>query len=411
LDLTSQAFNGDPQMALTQLIEDCRETGTILVDTMMVLWTRIQEGKGLQWKKTLLALQIFLELLLNGPINAVAEAIDGFASIRLLKSYTEALRGQNSALIRVAASEIYSLLVDLSVLFARRRVCMNKRWLLNNPKPSPFRKETRMMKGIAQFRHVHNALRPAGARVAPAPSPAEDLLQCPTAAGESASNNSNGAPQPETYSNDLLSINLDVSQPSHQQTNVNSFNMTAISNAVTALPQNPSNYPPHYSQQVVQQHQLASTTPQLGQRQLMQQLPVYQQQFHQQQTPQQQPSMIPQNQPNGGAFLSPQAQTTQQTPQQLHQQPYPPQLQHRQSMQHQQSFSNVAYTGYQQPVTQQQQGYPHFAPGSNQTMYAQNPSPSHLSQSAPHPLLPGQTGQQQPPLNPPKKVMNFDPFA
>jgi len=167
LELTSmQAYNGDPKKALTQLTEDCRETSTILVDTMMVLWTRMQEGKGLQWKKTLLALQIFSDLLLNGPITAIAEAIDGFASIRVLKSYTEALRGQNSALVRVAASEIYSLLVDLPVLFARRRECVNERWLLANPKPS-LKKETRMIRGISQFGEVHKALRLAGAQLPP----------------------------------------------------------------------------------------------------------------------------------------------------------------------------------------------------------------------------------------------------
>ncbi|KAK1748874.1 hypothetical protein QTG54_000813 [Skeletonema marinoi] len=65
--LTSmQAYNGDARKALTQLTADCNETSTILVDTMMVLWTRMQEGKGLQWKKTHLALQIIRDLLLNG---------------------------------------------------------------------------------------------------------------------------------------------------------------------------------------------------------------------------------------------------------------------------------------------------------------------------------------------------------
>jgi len=223
LDLTSmQAYNGDPKKALTQLTEDCRETSTILVDTMMVLWTRMQEGKGLQWKKTLLALQIFSELLLNGPINAIAEAIDGFASIRVLKSYTEALRGQNSALIRVAASEIHSLLVDMPLLFARRRECVNERWLLLNPKPS-LKKETRMIRGISQFKKFHDALRLDGARVVQAPPPVADLLQYPTTAGENAPNN---------VQNDLLSMNVAAPQPT-QQTNIDVFNMTAMSDAVS----------------------------------------------------------------------------------------------------------------------------------------------------------------------------------
>ena len=417
LELTStQAFNGDPKKALTQLTNDCRETSTILVDTMMVVWTRIQEGKGLQWKKTLLALQIFQELLLNGPINAIAEAIDGFASIRVLKSYTEALRGQNSALIRVAASQIYSLLVDLPVLFARRRECVNKRWLLANPKPSPLRKETRMIKGISQFRNVHNALCPSGARVAPAPMPAADLLQYPTAAGESSSNNAQ---------NDLLSMN--VAAPPSPQTNVDVFNMTAMSDAVSDSattsrpppteqqqhPQTAQNHPPQQNHQVVQQHHLVGPTPQQSQHHSV----YHQPQYHGMalaSTPaptQSQPSVAPQYL-KGAVFASPPAQIAQQAPIQPHQHPsYPQQLQY------QQSLSSVANIGYQQnqqmlqaaPPTlarPQQQAHLHFAPGANQPMYAQNPS--HLSQSAPT-LIPGQ-GQQQP-VNPPKKAMSFDPFA
>ena len=90
----------------------------------------------------MLALQIFCHLLLNGPINAIAEAIDGFASIRILKSYTEALSGQNSKLVRDVALEIYSLVVFLPVLFARRRELLNQRRLAKDSKPSPLRKET-----------------------------------------------------------------------------------------------------------------------------------------------------------------------------------------------------------------------------------------------------------------------------
>jgi hypothetical protein len=425
LDLTSmQAYNGDPKKALTQLTEDCRETSTILVDTMMVLWTRMQEGKGLQWKKTLLALQIFSELLLNGPINAIAEAIDGFASIRVLKSYTEALRGQNSALIRVAASEIHSLLVDMPLLFARRRECVNERWLLLNPKPS-LKKETRMIRGISQFKKFHDALRLDGARVVQAPPPVADLLQYPTTAGENAPNN---------VQNDLLSMNVAAPQPT-QQTNIDVFNMTAMSDAVSdsaityqapptdvqQFPQTSQNHPPQHSQQVVQQ-QFAAPAPQQGQQQSVYQQP----QFPgvalastpaQTQQAQPQPPMAPQNQPqypNGAVFASPPAQMPQQAPQQPHQQQsYPPQSQHQQYLG---SVSNIGYQQNQQMVQaahpHQQQAYHYFAPLSNPQMYAQ--TPPRVSQSAPPTVFPGQAGQQQtqPPVNPPKKaMMSFDPFA
>jgi len=212
----SQTYSGDFRSAVMQLTDDCRESSTILIDTMMVLWTRIQEGRGMQWKKALLALQIFRHLLLNGPINAIAEAIDGFASIRILKSYTEALRGQNSKLVRDVALEIYSLVVNLPVLFARRRELLNQRRLAKDPKPSPLRKETQMISGINQFRNIHIAFRPAGATVAPAPTPVNDLLfqQAPSAAPTGVANPMNvpaNGPPSENYSNDLLSLSVAVS--------------------------------------------------------------------------------------------------------------------------------------------------------------------------------------------------------
>ena len=248
LELTStQTFNGDPKKALALLTEDCHESSTILIDTMMVLWTRIQEGKGLQWKKTLLALQVFRDLLLNGPINAVAEAIDGFASIRILKLYNEALRWQNSILIRSIATEIYSLVVDLPVLFARRRECLNRRRLAKDPKPSPLRKETRMIKGISQFRNVHIALRPAGASVAPAPTTIDDLLGQEVSVANGVGNSTSATAsvlQSGNYSNDLLSLIADVSPPPPVTTIGNSrgdqntpdpFNMDALSQAASQV--------------------------------------------------------------------------------------------------------------------------------------------------------------------------------
>jgi len=232
-ELTSaQAFNGDPVKALSLLTEDCRESSVILIDAVMVLWTRILEGKGMQWKKALLALQMFRNLILNGPINAISEAIDGFASIRTLRSYTEALRGQNSALIREAASEIYSLIVDLPVLFARRRQFLNTRRLERDPKPSPLRKETRMVRGINQFRNVHIALRPAGASVAPAPPAVDDLLARETP------NTTASAPPPRGFSEDLLAMgDSSTSTPHHfagggEQSSANPFDMTTLSQAI-----------------------------------------------------------------------------------------------------------------------------------------------------------------------------------
>ncbi|KAL9185650.1 hypothetical protein ACHAXT_003427 [Thalassiosira profunda] len=216
LALTSNtAFPGDYERALTELVENCRECSAILTNALMVVWTRMQEGKGLQWKKALLALQVLRRLLLDGPINAVIEAIDGFASLWALKSYAEALRGQNSKLVREAAVKVYALVVDPTVLFARRRQRLNARRAAADPKPSPLRKETRMIRGmIGGFRNIHIALKPAGASVAPAPPTAaavDDLLSrgtAPPASVVTPATVPSNAPAAGAYSNDLLSMGV-----------------------------------------------------------------------------------------------------------------------------------------------------------------------------------------------------------
>jgi len=96
---------------------------------------------------------------------------------------------------------------------------MNRRRLANDPTPSPLRKETRMVKGIHQFRNIHIALRPAGAAVAPAPTAPVDLLvQGPTFATTSDMSNPMrkvpaSAPPSGTYSNDLLSLSVGAAPP------------------------------------------------------------------------------------------------------------------------------------------------------------------------------------------------------
>ncbi|KAL7519942.1 hypothetical protein ACHAWX_004696 [Stephanocyclus meneghinianus] len=245
LELTStQTFNGDPIRAISLLTEDCHESSTVLIDTVMILWTRIQEGKGMQWKKALLSLQVFRDLLLNGPITMIAEAIDGFASIRIMKSYTEALRGQNSVLVRAAAAEVYNLVVDLPLLFVRRRERLNRQRLMKDPKPSPLRKETRMIKGIAQFRNVHIALRPAGATVAPAPPSVtvDDLL-----GQDSFSTTTSGRSQPGNYSSDLLSLGLD----DESRNKPNPFDMAAMTYNVPEA--SSTSKPASVNQQILQQ--------------------------------------------------------------------------------------------------------------------------------------------------------------
>jgi hypothetical protein len=206
---------GDFAREVSQLAEDCRESGAILVDTMMVLWTRMQEGRGMQWKKAHLALQVLRGLLLDGPISAVTEAMDGLASVRVLKSYTETLRGQNARLVRDVASEIYSLLVDAPLLLARRRECTNARRLARDSRPSPSKKVG--FREFQGFRKIHLAMRPAGSAVAPAPpAPVGDLLVRGVGGAVGAgvaSNRADAADRPGGYSDDLLSMSVFAADP------------------------------------------------------------------------------------------------------------------------------------------------------------------------------------------------------
>lgn len=116
---------------------------------------------------------------------------------------------------------------------------MNQRRLAKDPKPSPLRKETRMIKGINQFRNIHIALRPTGASVAPARTPVDDLLfqEAPSGAGAGLVNApASNTPQSGNYSNDLLSWSV-AANPSPQ---------VAASNNSTAAggKQLPPNAPP-----------------------------------------------------------------------------------------------------------------------------------------------------------------------
>ncbi|KAK1748873.1 hypothetical protein QTG54_000812 [Skeletonema marinoi] len=288
-----------------------------------------------------------------------------------------------------------------------------------------------MIKGISKFAQMHNLLRPDGARVAPAPQPTADLLQYPTA-GESVPNNAQ---------NDLLSMNVAAPQPP-PQTNVDVFNMTAIVDAVSdsgtsyqapptadaqqQLSQPVRNLPPQHKQQVVQQQlNFATPTPQQGQSAHQHPNPKVASDFAsaQMQQAQPRPSVAPQNQPqypNGAVFASPPAQMGQQA-HQPQAQPRPSvvsqnQPQYRMELflhlhlrrwdsKHRNNYASIKPTIVSSPA----KAYPHFGPGPNQSMHAQ--APSHLSQAAPPTLIPGQGQQQQPPVNPPKKAMNFDPFA
>lgn len=128
---SNKPLEGDYARAVAQLVEECLECSTILADVMSVLWLRIRDSKGMQWRHGYQALMVLRNLLYHGPTAVIAEATDGLDKIRAMKTY-ENMRGQIVQQVRNAASDVYNLLVDRSRLFNVRRVCALRRWQLRN---------------------------------------------------------------------------------------------------------------------------------------------------------------------------------------------------------------------------------------------------------------------------------------
>ena len=128
MELTSKrAFEGDYNQALADLVEQCRESSSVLFDVMSVVWIRMRDNRGMQWRHATHSLHIVKNLLFHGPLAAVAEATDGLDKIRALKYYNDNRQTSICIQIRQAATQVYSLLVDRATLFHIRRVCISKR--------------------------------------------------------------------------------------------------------------------------------------------------------------------------------------------------------------------------------------------------------------------------------------------
>ncbi|KAL7570028.1 hypothetical protein ACA910_017070 [Epithemia clementina (nom. ined.)] len=161
MTLTSnKAFEGDSGRAIAQLVEQCRESSSVLFDVMSVIWLRLRDSKGMHWKHGLLAMQILKNLLYHGPLAAVAEATDGLDKIRALKYY-EHMRGGVAQDMRANAAVLFNLLVDRSRLWTVRRLCAKKRRDLSIP-PSKKPKLEKMLniKPTDEIEQIHGAFHP-----------------------------------------------------------------------------------------------------------------------------------------------------------------------------------------------------------------------------------------------------------
>eukprot|EP00980_Cylindrotheca_fusiformis_P018499 scaffold6124_cov122-Cylindrotheca_fusiformis.AAC.18 len=152
MTLTSnRTFEGDYNKAVSQLVEQCRECSSVLYDVMSVIWVRLRDSKGLHWKHGFQALQILRNLLYHGPVAVIAEATDGLDMIRMMKFYNDNMRSQICTQIRQAASQVYNLLVDRTKLFYIRRVCINKRRVMQKSDPGRVRQ-------VFDFSNVTNVI-------------------------------------------------------------------------------------------------------------------------------------------------------------------------------------------------------------------------------------------------------------
>jgi hypothetical protein len=167
---SNKGYEGDHAKAVAQLVEYCHET-SVLMDVMSVMWMRLRDAKGNQWKHGLMALQIIRNVLYHGPLAAVAEATDGLDKIRQMKLYKDNMRAQVCQSIQQVAIQVYNLLVDRDKLFTIRRFCANRRREIRD-RVNPNYQRDRNLTLRLSFKALHPYLHPQNNRqVAPANIP------------------------------------------------------------------------------------------------------------------------------------------------------------------------------------------------------------------------------------------------
>ncbi len=165
--LTSNSRNeATAQSTLHRLVMECRECSIILVEVMSVVWDRLRDSRGMQWKHGLYALQIIQELLLHGPLAAVTEVTDGLDKIRRMMKGYDNMRTVAVQEIRSLARFVYTLIIHRSRLFAMRKICAERRNMLLHPvryvRDSRFDivSNRRMRLSLVKFKKLHALIKP-----------------------------------------------------------------------------------------------------------------------------------------------------------------------------------------------------------------------------------------------------------
>jgi len=196
--LTSNSRNEQlAPMELIRLSKECKEGTYILTEVMSVVWERLRDSRGMQWKHGLYGLQIIKELILQGPMTAVIEATDGLGKIHKLCSYEYSMRPSAAQQIRVTASYIYNLLINRVKLFSLRRVCASRRKSIVTP-PPPLKRNPKL-RAKMKFRDAHAIVNPGGLS-------SVDLLN--KSLTDVTHPVTHPVPAANTYTNDLLELDF-----------------------------------------------------------------------------------------------------------------------------------------------------------------------------------------------------------
>lgn len=243
LALTSNTrYEGDPMKVLADLTQKSREVNTVLVEVMTVIWYRIRDSKGAQWRHAVQSLVMLRNLLLHGPITTISEASAGIDKIRALKNYNPGNRNPQTIQIRNLATQVVDLLVDKAKLIHQRRYCADRRRRKNSLKLSRASKLTLRL----GFKAIHYQLKPnisyENARVGDLlfADPYEDNGAFSTTSVKNQRTNSVRASS-TSYAKDLL--NFDYQDPSAAHMTNSEQHPTTPFDQITDGRQNPQNQP------------------------------------------------------------------------------------------------------------------------------------------------------------------------
>eukprot|EP00586_Coscinodiscus_wailesii_P001269 CAMPEP_0172488046 /NCGR_PEP_ID=MMETSP1066-20121228/17396_1 /TAXON_ID=671091 /ORGANISM="Coscinodiscus wailesii, Strain CCMP2513" /LENGTH=850 /DNA_ID=CAMNT_0013255027 /DNA_START=201 /DNA_END=2753 /DNA_ORIENTATION=+ len=227
---SNQQFQGNMLQAMENITEECREVHQTLAMVMGVIWFRIRDSQGGQWRHAHNGLLLLRYLLIHGPVTAVTEATNQLGTIFQLRNYTTRAFGGGGEQVRRLAVQVYKLIVNRSYLFSRRRFGAEQRRLIKFPRKKKLIKQTNL-KIRNGFKAIHEKLKPNMASLQ-----VSDLL---TFGEPQIAPVPSEKPVSSSYADDLLSFDFaappDVSSDKAESVSGSSQGVT-----VTSLPLEPS---------------------------------------------------------------------------------------------------------------------------------------------------------------------------